>query len=518
MNFLRAAASVALFLLWLAGPAGAEDVTLTSRDGSIELTGDLLGYDGEYYRIATEYGVLTVDGSGVICDGPGCPSLGSYVAQLTFSGAPEVSSVLIPALIEGFALRRGYAVGRADGADGGLVYTLYEGEAGGQKAAEFTILRNSSDEGFADLLGENADFALTLREVTGNEARLARDAGLGDLKSVRQTRVLALDALVPVVAPGNPVRKLTIENLVAIYSGKVTNWSELGGEDAPITAYLAEDDVGFTGLFLAKLMRGQGVAQSVLRKPSNHAVTHAVVNDPFGIGIATFSDPGGAEIVTLTGSCGFEVAPGVEAIKAEDYPLTAPLYLYLPARRLPKIGREFLTYLRSSAAQMVVRRTGLVDQMPGETTVDDQGRRLANAIAMAGDEVTLEQLKTLAELMVGDTRLSVTFRFRDGSSALDGQSLSNVALLANLLEAGRFDGRVVRFVGFTDGNGRASVNLRLAEKRARAVRQAVLDAAEALDPARVEMQVAAFGEALPMACDDTGWGRQVNRRVEVWLH
>ena len=46
---------------------------------------------------------------------------------------------------------------------------------------------------------------------------------------------------------------------------------------------------------------------------------------------------------------------------------------------------------------------------------------------------------------------------------------------------------------------------------------AVLDAAETFDPERVVIEAEAFGEALPMACDDTDWGRRINRRVEVWV-
>ena len=85
------------------------------------------------------------------------------------------------------------------------------------------------------------------------------------------------------------------------------------------------------------------------------------------------------------------------------------------------------------------------------------------------------------------------------------------------LEAGEYDGRELVFVGFSDAQGEANANLEIAYDRAEAVRAAVLKAAEAADLRRLELGVEAFGEAMPMACDDTVWGRQVNRRVEVWL-
>ncbi len=517
MQFLRAAIIAALSLLVGVVSARADDITLTSRDGSIELTGDLLGYDGEYYRIATEYGVLTLDATGVTCDGPGCPNLGAFVARLTFSGAPEISRVLIPALIEDFARRRGFEAKRRAAGTGALVLTLSEAAQTRAKAAEFTILQKNSAQGIADLLNETADFALSLREVTAAEVRRAQEAGLGDLTAARQARVLALDALVPVVGPGNPIRRLTIGQLSDIFSGRIANWSELGGENAPVTAYLPVAGAGFSDLISDRVLAGRGAGAAVVFQPTNHALVEAVSDDPFGIGMAVLSDIGEGQVATLTGGCGFEVVPGLKSVKAEDYPLTAPLYMYKTARRLPKIGREFLRYLRSPAAQAVVRQVGLVDQVPQETPVEQQGRRLANAILAAGDEISLTRLQEMAALMGDYARLTLTFRFRNGSSDLDAQSQSNVALLAALLENGSLDGRALRFVGFSDGQGGAEANQALALERARRVMQAVRDMAPTLDSDRVEMRATAFGEALPMACDDTEWGRQVNRRVEVWL-
>lgn len=117
----------------------------------------------------------------------------------------------------------------------------------------------------------------------------------------------------------------------------------------------------------------------------------------------------------------------------------------------------------------------------------------------------------------GMARLTTSFRFESGSIRLDAQSRSNVQQLARALEVGRYDARQVTFVGFSDGDGPASANRDIALKRADAVRRAVKQAAETANFDRVVLDVDAFGEALPMACDDSAWGRQANRRVEVWV-
>jgi phosphate transport system substrate-binding protein len=158
-----------------------------------------------------------------------------------------------------------------------------------------------------------------------------------------------------------------------------------------------------------------------------------------------------------------------------------------------------------------------VDQTPEEISINEQGDRFANAIARAGEEVGLEELKRMVETLAPLRRLTTTFRFEAGSARLDAQSRSNVMQLARALEVGLYDARRLVFVGFSDGDGPAEPNRRIAMQRAETVRTAVINAAETISRDRITLEVAAFGEAMPMACDDTGWGRQVNRRVEVWV-
>ena len=204
-------------------------------------------------------------------------------------------------------------------------------------------------------------------------------------------------------------------------------------------------------------------------------------------------------------------------MKTEDYPLTAPVFLYLPARRLPQAAREFLAYVRGQGAQAVIRRAGFVDQQPERIPVASQGRRLANAIAAAGPETDLAGLQQMVAALDGLERLTASVRFEPGSTRPDAQSRENIQALARALEAGEYDARRLVFAGFSDGEGAAAGNRKIALKRAEAVRDAVLEAAETADPDRIRISTEAFGEALPMACDDSAWGRKVNRRVEIWV-
>ena len=513
----RAAISAALFLFGSASTTLAQDVTLSSPDGAVEITGDLLGFDGQFYRVETQFGELTVDGSGVTCDGPGCPNLASFVAELTLSGSSTMAEVLLPALIEGFALRNGYETHRNSLRDGHFEYLL--SRSGAAPVARFTFLVSNTDEGFADLLANEADVVMALREIRPEERRQAREAGLGDMTGINRSRVLALDAMVPVVAPGNPVQSISVPVLAQVFAGEITNWQDLGGPDAPIALHLPVAGSGLAQAVADRLLGPVELALSgdVRRHDRSSGLARAVSTDIFAIGIASYAETGTARMLPLTGACGFTLAAGRRAIKTEDYPLSAPMFLYLPARRLPKVARDFLSYVRGPAAQIVIRRVGFVDQAPEQIPVNAQGQRLANAIQAAGEEVDLAELQRLIGLLDGMQRLTTSFRFETGSTRPDAQSRANIAQLSRALEAGVYDAKRLVFVGFSDGEGAASGNQKIAMKRAKTVRDAVVKAAETANLDRVQIEVAAFGEALPMACDDSDWGRQVNRRVEVWL-
>lgn len=517
MNWLRAAVCAALFVSGTVRPGLAQDVTLTSRDGAVAITGSFLGFDGEFYRVETKFGELTVDASGVRCDGPACPNLTDFVAEIMLAGSPTMAEVLLPALLEGFARHNGYITQRVPLPDNGFIYELRRSDRA-LPAARFLFQISNTDQGIDALLNGRADIALALREIRPEELERAREAGLGDLTLPNRSRVLSLDAMVPIVAPGNPVRSLSVDDLARVLSGVVTNWAELGGPDAPIAVHLPGEGSGLAQAVEDRILKPAGAVATTdaARHDRGSQLARAVEADPFALGIASFAEIGTASALMLSGACGYSITATRRSIKTEDYPLNSPMFLYIPARRLPKTARELLVYALGPSAQMVIREAGFVDQMPELVELSAQGARLANAIETAGDEVPLTELQRLTQTLSSLARLTTSFRFEAGSSRPDAQSRSNIQQLAQALEIGTYDARKLVFVGFSDGVGPASGNQNIALRRAQAVRDAVIAAAETANLDRVEIGVEAFGEAMPMACDDSDWGRQVNRRVEVW--
>lgn len=491
--------------------AAAQDIALTSRDGNVQIQGRFLGYNGEFYRVESEFGVLTVDASGVNCEGPACPDLQNYVARLRFSGDPWALDGLLRPLISDFARAKDYAVSYAETAEGTRAELR---DVQDILVGEFELFNTSDTEALSDVTHERSDVAVTLREATTEEVDLALNAGVGDFGDPIRARVLALDALSPVVNVRNPVTSLSLDELAGIFSAEIDNWAEVGGADAPIQRHLRVEDAASSDVTIL----GDALSGSVAQHETVSALVTAVEDDPYAIGLALVSAGGGVKTVGLSGSCGFSAAASAVDIKTEDYPLVRPIFLYTPARRLSALGREFMAYALSESAQPAIAETGFVDQAIERVTFRDQGRRFANAIAQAGDEIGLEELQEATSLLQGAERLTLGFRFEGGSTRLDAQSRSNTRKLAEILEAGLYDGKTVSFVGFSDGRGSASVNETLSKRRADSVLRAVLSAVgESFEAERVTLTTHGVGEAMPLACDDSAWGRALNRRVEVWV-
>lgn len=498
----------------IGGAAMAQDVNLTSRDGSISLDGTLLGYDGEFYRVDTIYGALTLDGEGVLCAGPGCPDLNAFIAEIGISGSRLMADVLVPALIQAYADRSGFSILREVQDDTFSTFVLSDQD---RVRVRFGLRASTTREGFADLIAEEAEIALVVREPRNVEVEMAKSSGAGGFLKGRRARVIALDGLVVTTSQAQTIESLSLQQIADIFSGDINNWTQLGGVDAPLTVHIPSATSGLSEAFQERVLEDRGFAPTAVYHKDMEGLVDAVALDDFAIGLTILSELGNTRAVQIAGACGFEQEINFSTLRTEDYPLTLPMMLYTPARRLPLLGREFIEYATSPAANVVIRRAGFVDQTISEAGFVREGNRLAHAVTMAGEEISLDELQRLVGTLQNRKRLSTTFRFEGGATQLDVQSRENISRLAEALEVGRYDNRDILFVGFSDSEGAADGNLRLSQRRARAVMQELRETAEAADFKQVKIATEAFGEALPMACDETEWGRAINRRVEVWV-
>lgn len=494
--------------------AQAEDVTVQSVDGGFEVSGRVVHYDGRFLSLMSVYGELTLDYAGVMCVGMACPDAQDYVPSLAFAGDADMAQIYVPALVEGFARSRGWRVALDEAADGTLSYQLWTDPLRPELRLRFSA--TTSDAGFAALLNREVGVALMTRPLRSDEAEAAREAGLGEVLSTDQSALLGLGGLSIIASPSLPIDGISLQDVAAVYSGDITNWSDLGGPDLPISVHGLMPAVGTDEVVHRVVLGGDQGASDVFRHPDFGAVVAAVSQARDAIGFAPFNSVGNARNLPIVQGCDLSARATVQGIKTEDYPLTYPLYLYFDNRRNAPVVDEFLDWLRSPSAQLILRRAGVVSQDPIPIPLSTQGERLAAAIEAAGADVSLADLQDMIGTLIGQVRLSLTFRFEEGQRDMDVQSQFHAAYLAQSIAEGLYDGRRLTLVGFTDADGSAAANRALSVERAEAVRDAVFAYLEGDLPDQVELAVAGFGEAMPIACDASLGGPQINRRVELW--
>ncbi|MGE4612416.1 MAG: OmpA family protein [Paracoccaceae bacterium] len=134
------------------------------------------------------------------------------------------------------------------------------------------------------------------------------------------------------------------------------------------------------------------------------------------------------------------------------------------------------------------------------------------------EEVGLDDLRTMATLLIGAERVSTTFRFVKNSSTLDARAQRDVARLLEWLAGRNMVDKEILLVGFADSVGKFCVNIVLAEQRAQQVLEKMTAIASAGVLEGLQIKTVGLGEVSPLACSNAPNGRFINRRFEVWIH
>jgi phosphate transport system substrate-binding protein len=249
---------------------------------------------------------------------------------------------------------------------------------------------------------------------------------------------------------------------------------------------------------------------------SNAEVSDAVAADPNGIGIASFAFLRNAKGLNIESSCGLITRPSVFTVKTEEYPLTRRLYLYTVSKPAHPHVQGLLTYALSREAQPVIADAQFVDQSPDSLGFDDQGGRIAYALNAPNEDFDIAQMRQLIADMNGARRLSITFRFRTGSFDLDTKARADVDRLAELMRTPGLRGKRVLLLGFADAVGPYPANSTLSLRRATQVRDTLLVVGKSVVNTTLLIHKG-YSELAPVACNDQLEGRNLNRRVEVWV-
>jgi phosphate transport system substrate-binding protein len=182
------------------------------------------------------------------------------------------------------------------------------------------------------------------------------DAG----KAFKET-IIAYDALAVIVNPANKVSKMTREQLEGIFTGKITNWKQVGGDDMKIVVYSRETSSGTYEFFKEHVLNKKNYAASALLMPATGAIVQSVSQTKGAIGyvgLAYLEKTVKAIEVSYDKGKTF-VAPNVENAKSKKYPVTRPLFYYY-LTTTEKSVKPFVNFILSKEGQKIVLDEGYV--------------------------------------------------------------------------------------------------------------------------------------------------------------
>ena len=504
----------------LAAPLSAQssEVTLKSADGTVNLVGEFIDFIDNNYVIRTGLGDLRVSAARVRCEGAACPDFTENDADVIMAGSDTVGDGVMPLLLSGYAgFLDAEVTQTATGNGGQFVAEMIGDEGFGDPIGSYLVSSTGSSNAFQALLDESAQIGMSARRILPAEARALRDAGAGNMISTSQEHIIAVDSLVVITHPANPVQSITMDQLRGIYSGTITNWAELGGNDAPITIFTRLADSGTIGVFDAGVFGDEFPSlQSSSLIASDITEMASLVNaNEAGIGFVGYAFQRGASALTLINDCGLSMTPDAFSARTEEYGLQRFLYLYTRDDTQDQATTDFVRYAASEQADEVIAKAGFIDLGVDRRAQPLDGGRARQVLDPSGDAYEGGIMREMLAQMVDYDRLSTTFRFRTGSQNLDQRGRLNLARLADYLQE-QPNGTEVLFVGFTDDVGAFDSNRQLSFGRAEQVMAELQNfAGDRL--AGIEMASTGFGEIAPTACNTSDNERRINRRVEVWI-
>lgn len=223
------------------------------------------------------------------------------------------------------------------------------------KGFSITVVGGGSGTGISALLDGTTDIAMSSRKMKMSEKLKLQEAG----RSVKEV-IVAYDALAVIVNPGNKVSQLTRDQLEKIYTGKIINWKEVGGEDMQIIVYSRETSSGTYEFFKEHVMGNKNYSSKVLNMPATGAIVQSVSQTKGAIGyigLAYMEKDIKAINVSYDGKK--FVAPSMTTAKDKTYPVVRPLYYYYENKNEKKV-KPLVDYIMSPIGQGIVEKVGYV--------------------------------------------------------------------------------------------------------------------------------------------------------------
>jgi len=219
-----------------------------------------------------------------------------------------------------------------------------------------SVTGGGSGTGIAALINGTVSIANASREMKPEEIAAAKANGITPVELV-----VARDAIAVVVNPSNAVNRLTLRQISDIYTGKITNWREVGGEDRPIVLLSRESNSGTYVYFLENVVRlGKPsdllFSPDTLLMPSSEGISTEVRQNPNTIGYdgLGYVTPDQKMIAVAADSAGPYVLPSVKTVNDGSYPIARPLYMYTAGQPSGPV-KTYLDWVMSDGQALVLK-------------------------------------------------------------------------------------------------------------------------------------------------------------------
>lgn len=224
------------------------------------------------------------------------------------------------------------------------------------------VTGGGSGTGIASLINGTCDIAAASRKMKDREIAAARANGIDP-----QEIIAGLDGIAVVVNPGNPVNELTIEQLSGIFSGRITNWSQVGGNGSAIVLLSREVNSGTHIYFKERVIRmGKSdckdeFAPSALMLSSSQAIADEISSNKQAIGYygMGYINPKQKPLKIAKDVKSGYFPPDIPNVVSGKYPISRPLFMYIKGEPCGAV-KEFVDFALSPAGQEMVRLTDFV--------------------------------------------------------------------------------------------------------------------------------------------------------------
>lgn len=224
------------------------------------------------------------------------------------------------------------------------------------KTAKVNVTGGGSGVGISALVDGTTEIAMSSRKIKMSEKMKLSESG----KAYKETTI-AYDALAVVVNPANKVTQLTREQLEGIFTAKIKNWKEVGGDDLQIVVYSRESSSGTYDFFKEHVMNNKNYATSVLSMPATGSIIQSISQTKGAIGyvgLAYIEKDVKALKVSFDKGKNF-VGPSLATAKDRTYPIVRPLFYYY-LTTVEKTVKPFVDFCLSAEGQKIVESIGYV--------------------------------------------------------------------------------------------------------------------------------------------------------------